>query len=284
MYKFNIVRPETLDEALELKKEHGETLHPLAGGTDVLVCIRNNRVDWGPKPSLLNLNHIRELHFVNETHDSVEIGPLITHTEIIENKVINEHVLALCKAVSFIGSPQIRNRGTIAGNVVHASPAADCLPILYARDSKVEIRTHKQTKLVPIQDFIAGPGAVGIDPHGIVTKIVIPKLPGYIGDYLTLRQRRALSCNVVSVGVEMKSDEGKIEDIRVALGAVAPTVVRGVKTESLLRNRKLSANLLEEAQTSIRTECQPIDDLRSNRKYRRAMTGVLLARFLRNNL
>lgn len=284
MYELDIARPETLDEALELKKEHGENMHPLAGGTDVLVCIRNNLVDWGPKPSLLDLNHISELHFVNETRDSVEIGPLLTHAEIIENEVINRHVPALCKAVSFIGSPQIRNRGTIAGNVVHASPAADCLPILYARDSKVETRTHKQTKLVPIQDFITGPGVVEIDPHGIVTKIVIPKLPGYVGDYLTLRQRRALSCNVVSVGVEMKSDKGKIEDIRVALGAVAPTVVRGVKTESLLRNRKLSADLIEEAQTLIRTECQPIDDVRSNRKYRQAMTGVLLARFLRNNL
>jgi CO/xanthine dehydrogenase FAD-binding subunit len=284
MYEFNIVRPETLDEALELKKEHGEDLHPLAGGTDVLVSIRNNSVDWGPKPSLLNLNHLRELHFVNETHDSVEIGPLLTHAEIIENKVIGEHVPALCKAISFMGSPQIRNRGTIGGNVVHASPAADCLPILYARNSKVEVRTHRQTKLVPIQDFITGPGVVGLDPHGIVTKMVIPKLPGYVGDYLTLRQRRALSCNVVSVGVEMRSDDGRIEDIRVALGAVAPTVVRGVETESLLRDRKLSADLIDEAQALIRTECQPIDDVRSNGKYRRAMTGVLLARFLRDYL
>jgi CO/xanthine dehydrogenase FAD-binding subunit len=198
--------------------------------------------------------------------------------------VINDHVPALCKAVSFIGSPQIRNRGTIGGNVVHASPAADCLPILYARDSMVEIRTYKQTKLIPIQDFITGPGVVGIDPHGIVTKIVIPKLSGYVGDYLTLRQRRALSCNIVSVGVEMKSDEGMIEDIRVALGAVAPTVVRGIKTESLLRSRKLTADLIEEAQTLIRTECQPINDVRSNKDYRRAMTGVLFKRFLRNNL
>lgn len=284
MYDFNIVRPETLHEALELKKERGENLHPLAGGTDVLVSIRNKSVNWGPKPSLISLNHVRELHFAKETNDAIEIGPLLTHTEIKENKVINKHVPTLCKAVSLIGSPQIRNRGTIAGNVVHASPAADCLPVLYARDSKVEVRTSIQTKLVPIQDFISGPGMVRIDPHGIVTKIVIPKLPGYLGNYLSLRQRRAQSCNVVSVGVEMKIGGGKIEDIRVALGAVAPTVVRGVKTEFLLRNRKLSPDIIEEAKTLIETECRPIDDVRSNSKYRRAMTGVLLARFLRNNL
>jgi CO/xanthine dehydrogenase FAD-binding subunit len=284
MYDLNIVRPETLHEALELKKEHGENLHPLAGGTDILVSIRNKSVNWGPKPSLLSLNRIRELHFVKETNYAVEIGPLLTHTEIVENKVIKNHVPTLCKAISFIGSPQIRNRGTIAGNVVHASPAADCLPILYARDSKVEVRTNIQSKLVPIQDFISGPGIVRIDPHGVVTKIVVPKLPRYVGDYLSLRQRRAQSCNVVSVGVEMKIDVGKVKDIRIALGAVAPTVVRGDKTELLLRNRKLSPDIIEEAQTLIETECQPIDDVRSNSKYRRAMTGVLLARFLRNNL
>ncbi|MFX1284026.1 MAG: FAD binding domain-containing protein [Promethearchaeota archaeon] len=282
MYEFEIYSPTNLDEALDLKATFGADLHPLAGGTDILVSIRNNRVNWGDKPSLLNLNNIKALHFIRETPDTIEIGPLLTHSAIATHPLIVTHVPALAKAVSYVGSPQIRNRGTIAGNMCHASPAADSLPILYCRNAKIEIQTHNRTTLVPIEQFITGPGFIAIDPCGILTKVIIPKLPNYIGDYLTLRQRQALSCNVVSVGVEMfrPNREGKIIDIRIALGAVAPTVVRGRKTEELLKNKILTGDLIDEASSLIQTECIPIDDVRSNKNYRQAMTGVLLTRFL----
>lgn len=286
MYEFNIRSPRNLEEALELKATFGAELHPLAGGTDVLVSIRNNRVDWGDHPSLLNLNNIRALHFIRETPETIEIGPLLTHTEISNHPLIKTHIPALAKAVSYVGSPQIRNRGTIAGNMCHASPAADSLPILYCRNATIEIQTHDQTTLAPIEEFITGPGFIALDPCGIVTKIIVPKLPNYFGDYLTLRQRQALSCNVVSVGVEIfrPDREGEIADIRIALGAVAPTVVRGLKTENLLSNNKLTQNLINEAHDLIQTECVPIDDVRSNKNYRQAMTGVLLSRFLSSHL
>ncbi len=282
MYEFEIHSPTNLEEALKLKATFGAELHPLAGGTDVLVSIRNNHINWGECPSLLNLNKIQKLHFIRETPDTIEIGPLLTHTEISTHPLIRKHIPPLAKAVAFIGSPQIRNRGTIAGNMCHASPAADSLPILYCRNAKIEIQTHNRTNLVPIEEFITGPGFITIDPSGILTKIIIPKLPNYIGDYLSLRQRQALSCNVVSVGVEMfrPNCEGKITDIRIALGAVAPTVVRGRKTEKLLKNKVLTEDLIDEASSLIQTECIPIDDVRSNKSYRQAMTGVLLARFL----
>ncbi|MFW9905290.1 MAG: FAD binding domain-containing protein [Candidatus Thorarchaeota archaeon] len=286
MYEFNIYSPTSLDEALELKATHAGELHPFAGGTDVLVSIRNNRIDWGDRPSLLNLNKIQELHFVQETSDAIEIGPLLTHTEISNHPLIKIHVPALAKAVSYIGSPQIRNRGTLGGNMCHASPAADSLPILYCRNAKIEVQTEAKTTLVPIEEFITGPGFIAIDPYGIVTKIIIPKLPNYIGDYLTLRQRQALSCNVVSVGIEMLQPEkgGEIKDIRIALGAVAPTVVRGTKTETLLGHKILSQALISEAHNLIQTECIPIDDVRSNKNYRQAMVGVLLLRFLSSQM
>ncbi|MFX0152271.1 MAG: FAD binding domain-containing protein [Candidatus Hodarchaeota archaeon] len=280
MYDFNILSPTTLAEALDLKAEYGEVLHPLAGGTDVLVSIRNDRVDWGEKPSLLNLNKIQELNFIRETSETVEIGPLITHTDLIQNKIIQTYVPALAKAVSYIGSPQIRNRGTVVGNMVHASPAADSLPILYARNTTIRIQTKEENRLVPIEEFIVGPGEVVIPPQGIVTGIVVPKLPNYIGDYLTLRQRQALSCNVVSVGVEMSIAESVIHDIRIALGAVSPTVVRGRKTEAFLSNKVINVDLINEASPLIQSECIPIDDVRSIKEYRQAMTGVLLTRFL----
>ncbi len=280
MYEFDIHSPTDLKGALELKATFGAGLHPLAGGTDVLVSLRNNRVDWGEKPTLLNLNSIDELHFVKETPETIEIGPLLTHTEISTHSLVKTHVPALAKAVLYIGSPQIRNRGSVIGNMCHASPAADSLPILYCRDAKIEVQTANQTTLTPIEEFITGPGIIAIDPKGIVTKIIVPKLANYVGDYLTLRQRQALSCNVVSVGVEMLKPDDIIEDIRISLGAVAPTVVRGRRTESLIKNKSITEDLIEEARDLIQTECVPIDDVRSNKNYRQAMTGVLLARFL----
>ncbi|MFX0085884.1 MAG: FAD binding domain-containing protein [Candidatus Hodarchaeota archaeon] len=285
MYDFEIFQPRSLIGALELKKKYGADLHPLAGGTDVLVSVKNNRVNWGNKPRLLDLNNLKsELHFINESTKTIEIGSLVTHSEIIGNNLIDNHVPALKKALSLIGSPQIRNRGTLTGNMVHASPAADSLPILYARDAQVEIQTLHSIKKILISDFITGPGLVDLDPTGIVTKIIIPKLPDYTGDYLSLRQRRALSCNVVSVGIELLKYENVIEDIRIGLGAVSPTVVRGKKTEELLKRKLLTEELLGEAEILIQTECNPITDVRSNMDYRRAMIGVLLRRFLQKHL
>jgi CO/xanthine dehydrogenase FAD-binding subunit len=166
---------------------------------------------------------------------------------------------------------------------VNASPAADSLPILYARDTKIEVGTIDGSVLIPINKFIKGPSLVDLDSRGIVTKIVVPKLTGYIGDYLSLRQRKAISINVVSLGAEARvSRSGYIEDIRVALGAVSPTVVRGEKTERLIQNRKTSSELIEEAIELIQRENVPIDDIRSNKMYRSKMTGVLLERFLRS--
>jgi carbon-monoxide dehydrogenase medium subunit len=281
MYDFEILKPRSLIGALELKQKYGDDLHPLAGGTDVLISIRNNRVNWGEKPRLLDLNNLKsELHFINESTKTIEIGSLMTHTEIINNRLVETHIPALKKALSLIGSPQIRNRGTMTGNLVHASPAADSLPILYTREAQVEVQSLHETKKIPISEFITGPGFVDLDPSGIVTKVIIPKLPDYTGDYLSLRQRRALSCNVVSVGAEVLKYDNVIEEIRIALGAVSPTVVRGKKTEKLLKQKLLSEELLNEAEMLIQTECIPITDVRSNMEYRRAMIGVLLKRFL----
>ena len=282
MFMLDISSPESLDEALELKKNHGNEIQVLAGGTDVLINI-NKGVESVHRSALLNLTKIEELGFVRETTDSIEIGSLVTHSEIIHNQLIQAHIPSLCKAASFIGSPQIRNQGTLVGNVVNASPAADSLPVLYARDALIEVSTVEKKTLVPVNEFIKGPGVVDLDPAGIVTKIVVPKLTGYFGDYLTLRQRKAVSISVVSLGGEiLVSRDGVVEDVRIALGAVSPTVVRGVLTEYLLRNRRLSPGLVKEAVRVVQTECVPIDDFRSNKEYRGAMAGVLVQKFLQS--
>jgi CO/xanthine dehydrogenase FAD-binding subunit len=284
MYELDIITPNSLEEALIVKNEQKGALHILAGGTDLLIDLLEQE-SLGNKPYLLNLSKIKELKNIKENHENIEIGSLTTHNILANSQTIQSHIPSLSKAASLIGSPQIRNQGTIGGNIVNASPAADLLPVLYAREADIEIATIGMKKLVPIERFIKGPGSVNINPSEIVTKIIVPKLSGYKSDYICLRQRKAVSINKVSLGVEILiSNDRKINDIKIALGAVSPTIVRGIQTEKLLKNRVLTQSLLKEACELIKTECVPIDDIRSNSQYRSAMVGVLLERFLRKSI
>jgi len=171
VYELDIHSPNSLKEALVLKKDQ-ESLQLLAGGTDVLVNLLDNQDNWDGKPALLNLSKLDELRFVRESENMVEIGPLMTHNEIISNHLLRKHIPVLCKAASFIGSPQIRNQGTICGNIVNASPAGDTLPILYARDALIEVSTIDGQSLVPLSEFIKGPGLVDLDPRARALKSV----------------------------------------------------------------------------------------------------------------
>ncbi len=283
MYSNEILTPFTLEEALEIKNQYGKRAFPLAGGTDIFVMVRNNLGIWGESPPLLNLSQIVNLDFISENRENIEIGPLVTHSQILGSPIIERNVPALIKAVSAIGSPQIRNLGTLVGNICRASPAADTLAILYSRNAQIQIQTINDTKILPITEFITGPGQINIPDNGIVTKILIPKLEGYRGDYISLRQRYALSIVVVSIATEiiLSHDATKVEDIRISLGAVAPTIVRAIKTEAYLKSHEFNNNTIIEAERMVMEECKPITDIRSNKQYRKAMTGVLLGRILR---
>lgn len=282
MYNLDIETPKSLMEALTLKNKFKDGIQPLAGGTDVLVMVRNKLGKWGASPRLLNLTQIQELKFITENDGFIEIGPLTTHTQILESLIIKQYFPAFVKAVAYVGSPQIRNLGTIIGNICRASPAADSLPVLYARDAQIQIQTINNKKIIPIEEFITGPGQTVLPNNALVTKLIIPKLPNYIGDYTSIRQRIALSIVVVSVAIEAQFNQEKrrLEDIRISLGAVSPTIIRARKTEKLLMTEKLTFDLIMEAKTKVKTECVPITDIRSNKEYRQAMTSVLLGRFL----
>ncbi len=286
MYSNEILSPTSLTEALAIKDQYRGSIHPLAGGTDVLVMVRNKLGIWADAPPLLNLNTIPDLNTIQEMDDCIEIGPLVTHTQLLESPIIEKYIPTLKKAVSIIGSPQIRNLGTIVGNICRASPAADTLATLYARDAQVRIQTINGSDLIPINEFITGPGEIGIPENGLVTNLVIPKLDGYIGDYISLRQRYALSIVVVSIAVEalLTKKKSKINDIRISLGAVAPTIVRATRTEELLISSDFTEDIITEAENLIVEECKPISDIRSNKRYRKAMTGILLGRILKSFL
>ena len=284
MYNFDVKSPTSLSEALALMDQYQNQIKPMAGGTDVLILVRNNLGQWGEIPIILNLSSIPDLDFIRETEDTIEIGPLVTHTDVLESSIIKKYIPSLTKAVSIVGSPQIRNLGTIIGNICRGSPAADTLGVLYAREAKIHVQTIDDEKIIPISEFLTGPGMTTLPDNGLVTKLEIPKLPGYVSDYFSLRQRDALSIVVISVAIEalFNTEKSQIEDIRIVLGAVAPTFVRAPKTEALLKSQPLSQELISQVEQLVVSECKPITDVRSNKEYRQAMTGVLLGRFLRN--
>jgi len=203
MYHFKVKSPTSLTEALSMMDMHGKDIEPLAGGTDVLIMVRNNLGKWGEVPMMLNIHSIPEMDFITETSDTIEIGPSVTHTQVLQSPIIKQQIPALIKAVEYVGSPQIRNLGTIIGNIVRGSPAADTLCLLYTREAKIRVQTINSEEDIAIRDFLVGPGQTILPENGLVTKLIVPKLKGYQSDYVSLRQRNALSIVVMSIAVEV---------------------------------------------------------------------------------
>ena len=267
-----IKSPRTLNEALELRSQSQAKIVPFVGGTDIFVHLRNNRLECD---ELLNLSHIDELSFISLKENFLEIGPSTTHAEIIASQEVLDNCRILRQAVAKIGSPQIRLRGTIGGNICNASPAGDAIPPLYVRNAIIVIKSLNNTREVVIDDFITGPGITDLQSDELVTSIRIPIRKPTRGVYLSLRQRRALACNKVSVAVETLIMDGSPTEFRIACGAVSPTVLRVPNAEELLNMGEFDYNKISDEVTKL---VEPIDDMRSSAEYRRAMTGVLTVR------
>ncbi|HEY7510990.1 MAG TPA: FAD binding domain-containing protein [Vicinamibacteria bacterium] len=269
-------RPRSLEAALELLAMHGGERRPLAGGTDVLVRARDGLVD---RAALLDLTAVPELKGIEERGDHLWIGAAATHTEILRSAAVARHAPALPQACAVIGGPQIRNRGTLGGNLANASPAADTVPALFVADAVVELVSLSDRREVEIARFFTGPRQTVLAPDELILGVRVPRRPHVRGAFLRLGQRRAQAISKVSVAVAMTFRDGKPDWARVALGAVAPTVIRAPRAEAALLSGGWEG--LRLARDAVRAEARPIDDLRSTREYRREMAGVLLERAVR---
>ena len=207
------------------------------------------------------------------------IGAGATHTQMMESALLSTHVPALPPACAVIGGPQIRNRGTLGGNLANASPAADTVPPLYAADAVVECVSISARRDVPIAGFFTGPRRSVLAPDELIAGVRVAKRPGVRGAFLRLGQRQAQAISKVSIATAMSFEDGRLDWVRVALGAVAPTVIRAPETEKALMGGGPDA--LRRAREAVMQEVRPIDDLRSTREYRREMAGVLLERAIR---
>jgi xanthine dehydrogenase small subunit len=269
-------RPRSLEEALEILAQRAEEVRPLAGGTDILVRAKDGLLS---RAALFDLTAIAELEGIQEHDDHFWIGAAVTHTQMMRSPLVAAAAPALPAACAVIGGPQIRNRGTLGGNLANASPAADTVPPLYAADAVVELASVSTRRDVPITDLFVGPRQSVLGRDELILGVRIPKRAGVRATFLRLGQRQAQAISKVSVAVAMTFRDGKPDWVRVALGAVAPTVLRARETEKALLGGGWDA--LQRAKEAVRAEVRPIGDLRSTADYRREMAAVLLERAVR---
>ena len=274
-----IFTPKYIDEALELLSEKNPP-QPLAGGTDLLVLRKDNPERFS---SLMLLENLQELSGIRKENDRIHIGSFTTHTDIEQSPALNEYAPVLSSAASEIGSVQIRNRGTIGGNIINASPAGDLIPPLIALDAILVLQSAKEKREIPVRDFFLAPGKSVRQPHELLVAIHfdVPDVRER-GVFLKLGPRKAQAISKVMLAVQALVHHGAVEWIRIAIGAVAPTVIRAPQTEALLQGKKFTPELIEEAKETVRREVSPITDIRSTADYRQHVTGVLLERALKS--
>ena len=272
-----IFTPKYLEEALELLAKKNPP-QPLAGGTDLLVIRKDDPERFS---SLMLLENLRELSGIHKENSRIHIGSFTTHADIEKSPVLKEYAPVLSSAAAEIGSVQIRNRGTIGGNIINASPAGDLIPPLIALDATFELQSAKAKREIFARDFFLGPGKSVREPQELLVAIhfAVPDARER-GVFLKLGPRKAQAISKVMLAVQSLVHHSTVEWIRIAIGAVAPTVIRAPQTEALLQGKKLAPNLIEEARETVRREVSPITDIRSTADYRQHVTGVLLERAL----
>ncbi len=248
----------------------------LAGGTDVVVRLKDQLV-W---PPLVEISRLAELRGMTEQDGWLRLGALSTWTDIERAPLAARHADVLVETAREVGSPQIRNRGTLGGNVANASPAGDSLPALLVLDAELELRGTQGTRRVAVAQFCRAPGQTVLLHDELIAAIWLPVRAGWRGAFARLGQRAALAISKVSVAVRLLLRDGLVQDSRIALGAVAPTVLRVQAAEDVLRGQRLTEKVVQAAAAAVCAAARPITDIRSNEPYRRAMCGELLQRTL----
>jgi len=271
-----LLQPRSLPDALKMLRDEGP-LVPMAGCTDLYVSLNFGTLKDTRFLNLWNLDVLRNIELRD---DLLTIGALATHSDLIRSPLVRKRIPMLAAAAREVGGVQIQNRGTLGGNVANASPAGDTLPVLSAADAVVVLRSAAGTRRVPFTAFYTGYRETVRRSDELITGFEIPAIAGaqwfrQVGT----RAAQAISKIVVAaVAPSMRRSSGgpaTLGAVRIALGSVAPTVVRATRTEAALAG----GSTIEEAQQILVDEIAPIDDIRSTAEYRRRVAANLLARF-----
>lgn len=280
MKAFEYIRPSSIEEACQLYNESDDMTKLLAGGTDLLVRMKN-KVMLPPK--LISLRDIPGLSSIEfDAEKGLTIGSMVLLSAIEDSADIKQNYPAIVEAAGTIGSVQIRNRATLGGNICNASPAADMLPILIAHSAAVVITDGKANRSVPLEDFYVGPGITVMKKGELLKEITVP-IPSPNSFYKYIKTARsALDCAGVGVGarVEFNKEKTVCQELRLILGAVSPTVVRAKDSEKLAAGQALDDQLIGKISQKATEEINPITDIRCSADYRTNMVLVNTRRVL----
>ena len=275
---YELVTPNSLDEALSLLSNEPRKWKPFAGGTDLMVLLEADKLTHRNYVNLLPLQELRQID-VQEKH--VTLGALTTYTDVQKSAVLVKEFSMLCQAASETGGLAIQNRGTLGGNIMNASPAADSPPALLAYDAELELSSSEGTRWVPYNGFHTGYKQMGIRDDELLTRIRLPRSAApFVHYYRKVGTRKAQAISKVCFAGVLRVNGKLIGDVRIALGSVAPIPLRCARTENVLRGQTISSDLIEAAINEFSAEISPIDDIRSTRNYRLRVAQNLLTDFL----
>jgi carbon-monoxide dehydrogenase medium subunit len=281
MKAFGYVSAKDLEHAITLLGEHGARAKILAGGTDLLVELKH--AVHNPEV-IVDVSRLHELKTIAVADDGLHIGALVTHSDIMNSPVIRDMFPALVAAAHSIGAMQTRNLGTLGGNLVTCVPSMDSGPALIALDASMTVASTEGQRRMPLADLFVGPRKTSLKPGDLLVDIVIPKENlGKPAAFEKFGLRKGQALALVNVGASFwVGDNSVFVAPRIALGAVAPTVIRAPKAEAFLDGCKISAEVMAEAGRIAAMEAKPISDFRASADYRRDLVAVLVKRALAN--
>jgi CO/xanthine dehydrogenase FAD-binding subunit len=275
---YELETPRDLSAALDRLARHPGEWKPFAGGTDLMVLLEAGKL---PHRRFLNIWPLGELKGITVESDRVSLGALTTYTEIRRHETLAREFPLLVRAAAETGGVATQNRGTIGGNIANASPAADSPPALLVYDTEIELVSTRGPRRVPYARFHSGYKQMDLAPDEIIHRIFLPRgNSGWKQSYRKVGTRRAQAISKVCFAGAAKIENGQVTDARVALGSVAPAVVRAQATEQILIGRRPTAELARAAEAVLAQEIAPIDDMRSTSRYRLRVAQNLLAEFL----
>jgi len=281
--RFTFHEPATLDECLSLLNQHGSEAAVLAGGTDLLVNMKKGLVRPGLLVSLARVGELQEIS-TNGNSGGLQLGAMVTMDAIAAHEEIRRRFGILAQAAQKLGSPLIRNRASIGGNLVTARPAADSHGPLICLGARIRLEDLSGSREVSAEDFFLGPGESVRRPNELVTRVTIDNPPPRSGGaYLKYGIRKTLEIAVVNVGVLLGMGADKtISHARVALGAVAPKTVRSLNAEKTLVGHSPDEKTIKTAAKAAAADCEPISDIRGSAEYRRMLVEVLTGRAIQD--
>lgn len=263
------ILPQTLEDVFQAV-EAGAV--PVAGGTDLYVRLRKS----GDTPRMVGLEGLPRLSGIELEENRLTIGAAVTWQQILDSRKVSDHAPLLAQAALQVGGPAIRHMGTLGGNVCTASPAGDGLAALWAMDAQVGICSRKGNRMLPLDEFIMGPGTNTLLPGELLERIIIPVREGLKPFFYKVGKRKALAISVGSLAALWRKEEGVIRDVKLVFGSMGPVPMRGLEAEKLFEGVLPDHKLIEKAATICSETVTPIDDVRASAGYRRKLAAGLV--------